>query len=665
MASKTLRHLSGIEGVSDRSLSRVLGAVKQSPELLAQPSSRCSISRQAIAAICDIGTVSHNLALTRGQPLVWEVLTLQDMLPYVCNVCPHFCQMLREVYTECGADWHAILYCDGLTPGSVLAPDNKRKSVIWYTTLLEFGHRLCHQELWFCIASIETALSKLVPAQLSGLTRLLVRDMVYGDRATDRVGIILPVGVRGRLEMVRIHFHATLADEEALSAMLGLKGSSGIAPCAARCWCVNKEKQLDRDRGIAPLTERGANIADITCTTKADIVLKDDADVWADCEYLVRNVGDREFAEKESCVGINYHPNAILFDRELRRSYKPATCHRFDPLHVIFSNGLLGSELMLFMKTAKVHCKVYFPQFREYAERASWKSTGGVKPQDVFSAAREKSSDTYLKAGASELIAAYSVFRQWALATCLRIPAMRASLKSLLLLLDVVDLVLEAATRRLREQDVESIASRLDTAVFAYLEAFANTYGRDLMRHKHHELVHLSAQLRRDKRVLWCFTAERKHIIAKAVMQHHTRTIRTFAFGAVARMLTAQIGSLIDNPGWLSKLHEPTLDFPEFARGCRMSKGMRWMGCVVTCGQPLFVGPGHAILVVVVACVAVDGSFGILGHECLRARGADAYSSDWTLQPVIVHRGLVPADTIAVARHWRFTQADGMLTVLH
>ena len=131
MASKTLRHLSGIEGVSDRSLSRVLGAVKQSPELLAQPSSRCSISRQAIAAICDIGTVSHNLALTRGQPLVWEVLTLQDMLPYVCNVCPHFCQMLREVYTECGADWHAILYCDGLTPGSVLAPDNKRKSVIW------------------------------------------------------------------------------------------------------------------------------------------------------------------------------------------------------------------------------------------------------------------------------------------------------------------------------------------------------------------------------------------------------------------------------------------------------------------------------------------------------------------------------------------------------
>ena len=82
----------------------------------------------------------------------------------------------------------------------------------------------------------------LVPAQLSGLTRLVVRDMVCGDRPMNTVGIILLVGRERRLEMVRIHFHATLADEEALSAMLGLKGSSGISPCAARCWCVDKEK---------------------------------------------------------------------------------------------------------------------------------------------------------------------------------------------------------------------------------------------------------------------------------------------------------------------------------------------------------------------------------------------------------------------------------------
>ena len=64
-----------------------------------------------------------------------------------------------------------------------------------------------------------------------------------------------------------------------LSSMLGLKGSSGVAPCAVRCWCVGKEKKADADRGLLPITARGENIVDITCAKKADIVLKSDADV--------------------------------------------------------------------------------------------------------------------------------------------------------------------------------------------------------------------------------------------------------------------------------------------------------------------------------------------------------------------------------------------------
>ena len=127
----------------------------------------------------------------RPAPFEWEVLTLQDVLPYLCKVCPPFRQLLEEVYAEYGADWRAILYCDGLTPGAVLSPENNRKSIVWYATLLEFGHRLCHQELWTCIAGILTKEAKLVPAQVSGLTRLVVRDMVCGDRAANTAGIIL------------------------------------------------------------------------------------------------------------------------------------------------------------------------------------------------------------------------------------------------------------------------------------------------------------------------------------------------------------------------------------------------------------------------------------------------------------------------------------------
>ena len=662
MAAKTLRLLSGIEGVSDTALSRIIGHIKKKPAVLSEPSSRQTISRQALAAARDVGIVEHTIALTKGPPLVWQVLAVQDVLLYLCKHCHHFCKLLGELYAECGADWHLVLYCDGLTPGAVLAPENNRKSIIWYATLLEFGTRMCFEELWFCLASIETSVAKLVPAQLAGLTRLIVRDMVCGDRAMDTAGVILPVGGDRKHEMVRIHYHATLADEEALSSMLGLKGSAGVAPCALRCWCVCKEKKVDVDRGLLPLTARGDNIADITCTRKSDIVLKRDADVWDDCDYLERNAGQPGFAEMETCVGINWHPDGILFDRELRKSFKPSASHRYDALHILFSNGLLGAELMYFLNDAKRHVGVYFAAFRVYAERSNWQSVGTVRPQKVFSASRESSSTTYLKAGASELIASYAVFRQWALEEFSGIAAMRSSLRSLLLLLDVVDLVIEAATQPLRcHAEVESIASRLDAAVFAYLEAFANAYGRDEMRHKHHELVHIADQVRRDNRLLWCFTTERKHIIAKALMSH-LKSLRAFALGTVSRMLTAQIGILSDAPGWQSKLKPPEFDFDELALGCRMSKAMTWLGCAVSHGNPVFVGRDHAVLLLVVACVVVGEAFGVLAHPCRQLRGG-VYSSEWAVQSTIVHRKLISTDVIRVARHWRFT-CDS-LTVLH
>ena len=97
MASKSLRSSSGIEDVSDTALSRNIGRVKQTPEILSEASSRQTIHRQALAAVRDAGLVEHTIALTKGPPLVWQVLILQDVLRYLCKVCPHFCQLLGEL----------------------------------------------------------------------------------------------------------------------------------------------------------------------------------------------------------------------------------------------------------------------------------------------------------------------------------------------------------------------------------------------------------------------------------------------------------------------------------------------------------------------------------------------------------------------------------------
>jgi hypothetical protein len=239
---------------------------------------------------------------------------------------------------------------------------------------------------------------------------------------------------------------------------------------------------------------------------------------------------------------------------------------------------------------------------------------------------------------------------------------MRLPLRSLMLLLDVVDLVLKA-NRRL--QDVETLATRLETAVFAYLEATL-AYGSQAMKHKHHELTHLADQLRRDGILLWCFTTERKHIIAKAVMAH-CRTMTAFGLGSVSRMFTSQIACL-SQAAWLSRLHLPQFDFPEFATAakascCRISRSMRWMQTEIRHGYPLYVGLDRSILVLVVACIIVDGCVGVVGNRCNRVRG-DAISSDWKVHAEIDHHALVSTDYVEVARAWRKPHGD-CLTVLH
>lgn len=49
-----------------------------------------------------------------------------------------------------------ILYADGLTPGSPLVADNRRKSTAWYLSFLQFGWRLSYEEVWLPIAFART-----------------------------------------------------------------------------------------------------------------------------------------------------------------------------------------------------------------------------------------------------------------------------------------------------------------------------------------------------------------------------------------------------------------------------------------------------------------------------------------------------------------------------
>ena len=67
---------------------------------------------------------------------------------------------------------------------------------------------------------------------------------------------------------------------------------------------------------------------------------------------------------------------------------RPATCNRMDLMHIVFSNGVLGAEVMLFLRSLKDSHGFYFEEVRTYM--ADWRCPWiqKLEPADCFNVHR-------------------------------------------------------------------------------------------------------------------------------------------------------------------------------------------------------------------------------------------------------------------------------------
>ena len=186
----------------------------------------------------------------------------------------------------------------------------------------------------------------------------------------------------------------------------GDDGASGLVPCGVLCNVVARPQAADEERGIASLAARSDMLADVSCPDLDVIGRRSDEDVWGLADRLRQHRSSPSTLKmKEQCCGICYHDRGLLFADGLRPHVLPASCTRVDPMHVVFSNGILNTEIALILNRAKQHHGVKFSHLREYL--AGWKFAFFVKrqsqPADLFNTAREKKCDEALKVESSIL----------------------------------------------------------------------------------------------------------------------------------------------------------------------------------------------------------------------------------------------------------------------
>ena len=161
----------------------------------------------------------HN-TVNKATSSVYEELKAQSDLPQL--QLQKTIEFLISESAEFRAEWtklgdtalRVILYGDGITPGNVLAHQNKRKCWVWYISFMEFGPLLLsREEFWLPIAVHPVAVVRATPAGISGLTASILKVLDLGS----------PLVVMGR--SYRMELYAILADEEGLNSMWHTKGA--------------------------------------------------------------------------------------------------------------------------------------------------------------------------------------------------------------------------------------------------------------------------------------------------------------------------------------------------------------------------------------------------------------------------------------------------------
>lgn len=380
-APKRLRHADIVDrqaalsacrpvGITDTALSKIINCLRDCPELLATAPSEQRTRKDLMAnaaSIMDSIAQQVSLPLAAGGETQWTIASPYLLLKYFLEHCPVYRDMfLRTTSTTLAAHDHlsVILYHDEFTPGQVLKPDNKRKTTGFYFTFLQFGEFIRSEYAWLPCAVLRHTTATLVDGGISTATRMVLRSF-FCTEENFSTGVVLPLAVPTMVFAKRM---CLIADESAIKHTFGVKGASGLLPCLK---CKNV---VLADHNILE-NDSEHYFVDITATSGFDLMT--DGDVWQKFDKLVAlkatGANKTKMDQMEKTLGMNLVSAGVLGDMELRAHVYPITHTAYDSMHNLFSNGIAGQEMHLFLQMCSQHLNISYSHLEAYCS-AGWKT---------------------------------------------------------------------------------------------------------------------------------------------------------------------------------------------------------------------------------------------------------------------------------------------------
>ena len=418
-----------------------------------------------------------------------------------------------------------FLYIDEVTPGNVIAPDNKRKSYIVYYTWLELA-KLRLDLSWIPVTVLRhDDVSKIT----GGLPRFMTYVISFlKERVLD--------GCRVGLGFLRTTELFLVADEGALKLCTDIKGASGLRPCL-KCDVVSRAR--DGLPGFASVCD--SDYTKFELSTEKYVL-----EIMQFLEDLSRGPASR-LKEYQTITGFNHNPHVWFLQEDLRRLL-PWENITYDSMHCYFSNGICCQEIGNFYTACLASRRVSRQHILDFKDIGWLSCFGSSDCAFVRNLLNEKllKVDSDYRGDAAQTIGLFSLLAHFA-ETVVPADVLQAEVKRYLALLDVVNVILQSKI------DV-SCAQGLSALQSKHVELFTAAYP-DCCRPKHHFPFHMERQIEHTQCHIDCFPMERKNKYFKRLAPNIQR-LTGFSTSSLLRMVEWDLdrwGEL----DWTDKLVQP------------------------------------------------------------------------------------------------------------
>jgi len=617
-----IQNAMGVARVGSTTLARIIGLVRQTPELMEDVSSRKDVDK-AMLAVLDEVSITLDVPLIGGGARAWQIASLPKLLHFLCERSKPYRELLQATYAKHASTplepWHLIIAEDELTPGALLHLDNKRKTLAHYCSIAEFGFRARkHTAAWLPLAFMRSSEIKKVLGGTSGLERALFRHLLLGENSPRIKGAVLPIGENGSPVYVFLDIGRTVTDELGEKNLWSTRGATASLPCFS---CKNVTGLGDKD--LAPFSASGY-LVDISCPFVEQFDPLSADELFEKCDILSelsRTLNQGEMRDAQKRLGMTFSPHGVLWDSELREHMNPFKVNLVDGAHSLLCNGMAQKELTAVFRCLH-HIGVGFQEVRGVMS-ADWRTCralGGPycrsSLQGIFNEAREGyfKSHKEFPGGASEMLIALPAVRFWieiAPGLAGRVPLLLRSLASLCKVLTLYQ----------RAKQGINVSDEFRAALREHGVNKHNAYrGMDgIFAPKDHYAKHIPAQIARDKELMDTLVAERYHQLPKLGMDSIDNT-KTFEATVLGRAVMLHLNLVQSNDhAFTTKLLGYSRNVADIIEeeDASASSRLSFEGLIIGKDDVIRV---DGAMVLVDTCLRVNGSFYVIASRLLPVR---------------------------------------------